>query len=203
MQKNATRVITANSGSLLQVNSRGYMACENRENFRTKGSEQYIRETKEEIKNCRIDSVKIENTEITDPFKLSYNLELQELDPNSGNLTFFNVLLGLGEAANPLAPEKREYPVDFGCPVKDSYIFIFDIPDGYSVESLPEKVVLALPENGGTFKFTVSQVGNKIAVNSIFSLTKTFYVMSEYPDLREFYARMIAKQAEKIVLKKL
>jgi len=39
-------------------------------------------------------------------------------------------------------------------------------------------------------------------ITSIFNITKTFYVMSEYQTLREFYAFVILKQAEKIVLKK-
>ena len=118
-------------------------------------------------------------------------------------MIYFNALFGMGETTNPLTHEKREYPVDFGCPIKDSYIFVVEIPEGYSVESLPQNVALALPDNGGTFKFSVSQVGNKIAVNCLFNLTKTFYLIDEYPDLREFYARMVAKQAEKIVLKKI
>ena len=108
----------------------------------------------------------------------------------------------MGLSTNPFTREKREYPVDFGCPHKTSYVFLIDIPDGYAVESVPQNVSLALPDNAGTFKYTVSQAGGKIAVNCILSLSKTFFVMSEYPDLREFYARVVAKEAEKIVLKK-
>jgi len=180
----------------------GYPAFNNREQIRTKGTDQYIKDLKDEFKTAHLDSVKVENAELTSPLKLSYDLHSQELVENNVNMIFFNTLFGMGENTNPLIAEKREYPVDFGCPIKESYIFVIDVPEGFSVESLPQKVALALPDNAGTFKFTASQVGNKIAINSVFNLTKTFFVMSEYADLREFYTRMVAKQAEKIVIKK-
>jgi hypothetical protein len=180
----------------------GIPACDNREELQKKGNEQFIKDLKEEFKNTKVDSIKIGNDELLAPMKLSYNLQSQELTQTSGNMIFFNVLLGMGETTNPFTLEKREYPVDLGCPMKDTYIFVIDIPDGYSVETLPTKVSLALPDTAGIYKFTVSQVGNKIVVNSVLTLTKTFYIMSEYPDLREFFTRMVAKQAEKVVLKK-
>jgi hypothetical protein len=180
----------------------GFPACDQRNEIQKKGNEQFVKDLKEEFKNTKVDSVKIGNDELLAPIKLSYNLQSQELTQTSGNMIFFNVLLGMGETTNPFTLEKREYPVDLGCPIKDTYIFVIDIPDGYLVETLPAKVSLALPDNAGTYKFNVSQVGNKIAVNSVLTLTKTFYVMSEYPDLREFFTRMVAKQAEKVVLKK-
>ncbi len=101
-----------------------------------------------------VDSIRIENNSISSPLNISYKIQSQEIAQNSGNMIFLNVLLGMGETKNPFAPEKREYPVDLGCPLKDSYIFVIEIPDGYQVESLPEKVSLSLPGNAGTYKFT-------------------------------------------------
>ena len=180
----------------------GYAALTERNELQNKGNDQYIKDLKEGIKNSIIDSVRIDKNELLSPLKVSYNLESQELMQSAGDMIVFNALLGMGEITNPLGPEKREYPVDLGCPTKDSYIFIVDIPEGYTIESLPEKISVALPDNGGTFKFSATQAGNKIAINSVFTLTKTFFVMSEYQFLREFYARMVTKQAENIVLKK-
>jgi len=180
----------------------GLPASDLRDSIQKKGNDQYIRDLKERTRNMKIDSVSFINEDILTPLKISYNIQSQELTQNNGNLIFFNVLFGMGEPTNPFTLEKREYPVDLGYPIKVSYIFVIDIPDGMSVESLPQKVLLALPGNAGTYKFSAAQVGNRITVNSVLNLSKTFYVMSEYPDLREFYTRMLAKQAEKIVLKK-
>jgi transglutaminase-like putative cysteine protease len=180
----------------------GFPACDEREELHSKGDEKFVTDLKEAYKNTKLDSIQIEHRDLLTPMKLSYTLQSQELTQATADMIFFNVLLGMGETTNPFTLEKREYPVDIGYPIKDTYIFVIDVPDGYSVETLPQKVTLALPENAGTYKFSVTQVGNKIAVNSIFNLTKTFFVMSEYPDLREFFTRMLAKQAEKIVIKK-
>ena len=187
----------------LNVSYDGYSAFQNRDELKSKGMEQYTKDLKDGIKNAKVDSIKIVDKELTAPFNLSYNLQSQELVQNAGNMIYFNALLGMGEPTNPLTLEKREYPVDFGCPNKSSYIFVVDIPDGYAVESIPEKVAFALPNNGGTFKYTITQAGNKLAVNCIFNLTKTFFLTTEYSDLREFFTRMVAKEAEKVVLKKL
>ena len=161
-----------------------------------------MKDINEEIKGMKADSIKISNEGISTPLKINYHLQSQEMTQFNGNMIFFNVLLGFGETKNLFTSEKREYPVDIGCPDKETYSFVIELPDGYTVESLPEKVSIALPDNGGTFRFLVSQVGNKIAVNSVLNMTKVLYVMNEYPDLREFITRMVAKQAEKIVLKK-
>lgn len=180
----------------------GLSALTERNDIRDNGEEQYSRDLKDKIPNSIIDSVHIESADILAPMNVSYYLQSQELTQNSGNMIFFNSVLGMGQKTNPLSAEKREYPVDLGHPIKDSYIFVVEIPDGYTVESLPQKVSIALPDNAGTFKFSATLAGNRIAVNSIFNLNKTFYVMDEYTLLRELYAQMVAKQAEKIVLKK-
>ncbi|MGA3013740.1 MAG: transglutaminase domain-containing protein [Bacteroidales bacterium] len=186
----------------LNISYDGYPACDNRKAIREKGNDQFIKDLKDKAKNATLDSIRIEDNDLASPVKLSYNLQSQELAQNTGNMLYFNPLLEMGLSTNPFTREKREYPVDFGCPLKTSYIFLIDIPDGYAVESLPQNVMLALPDNAGTFKYTVSQAGSKIALNCILSLSKTFYIMPEYPNLREFFARIVAKEAEKIVLKK-
>ena len=186
----------------LNVIYEGYASCAERTKINDEGSVKYIKNFKEGIKNAIVDSVKIEDKELTSPLNLNYKIQSRELLQNTGNMIYFNALFGMGETTNPLGSLKREYPVDLGCPIKNAYTFVVEIPDGYSVESLPEKSSIALPENGGNFKFNVNLAGNKIVITSIFNITKTFYVMSEYQTLREFYAFVILKQAEKIVLKK-
>jgi transglutaminase-like putative cysteine protease len=186
----------------LNISWEGYPAFDNREALREKGNDQFMKDLRDKIKNATLDSIKIEDNDLTSPVKLSYNLQSQELVQSTGNMLYFNPLLEMGLSDNPFTREKREYPVDFGCPHKTSFIFLIDIPEGYAVESLPQNVMLALPDNAGTFKYNVAQAGSKIAVNCILSLSKTLFVMPEYPDLREFYTRIVAKEAEKIVLKK-
>jgi len=118
-------------------------------------------------------------------------------------MIYLNVLAGMGQNSNPFSLEKRTYPVDFRCPQKDTYVFNFEIPAGYKVESLPEPVKLSLPDQAGSFKFIIAAKDNKIMVSSMMTITKTLFLTSEYEILREFFTRIVAKHAQQIVLKKI
>jgi hypothetical protein len=76
------------------------------------------------------------------------------------------------------------------------------IPDGYLVDEIPQPKVTALPESKGKFSYHVSQTGNRLTVVSNIQINERMFMQDEYPGLREFYNRIVAKQAEQIVLKK-
>jgi len=70
------------------------------------------------------------------------------------------------------------------------------------VDELPQAKILALPANAGRFTFSVTQAGNLLNVVSNFQINKSIFSQTEYPNLREFYNQVVAKQTEQIVLKK-
>ena len=51
--------------------------------------------------------------------------------------------------------------------------------------------------------FNLSNIGNKVTINSKLSLNKPVYSADEYASLKEFYGLIVAKHAEQIVLKKI
>jgi transglutaminase-like putative cysteine protease len=119
-----------------------------------------------------------------------------------GENIYINPLLFFTEEHNPFKQDTREYPVDYGFPFLDKYTINIDIPAGYVVETLPKATQLDMIENLGSFKFLSNASGNKIQL-SISHQINTPIVSSEYyPMLKEYYQGMIAKETEKIVLKK-
>ena len=86
--------------------------------------------------------------------------------------------------------------------MKNRYIVNIAIPDGYSVESLPESTVFNLGENTGSFRYLISQNGNKLQLSVEFSINKSFIAAEEYGNLKKFYELLIAKENEKVVLSK-
>jgi hypothetical protein len=44
--------------------------------------------------------------------------------------------------------------------------------------------------------------GNRLQISSVLDIGKSMYIFDEYPDLKEFFNKMVSKQAEKVVLKK-
>ncbi len=76
------------------------------------------------------------------------------------------------------------------------------IPEGYKVEFLPESIAYDLNNGAGTYKFVAVQDRNMIRIESSFDLNTTVYPPQEYAALKAFFANMLKKQAEAIVLLK-
>ena len=70
------------------------------------------------------------------------------------------------------------------------------------LEEVPQNKILMLPGNAAKFVYSVSVNGNTISVVRTFQINKSLFVQDEYPNLREFYNQVVAKQNEQVVLKK-
>jgi hypothetical protein len=138
--------------------------------------------------------------DINIPLKITYNLSAPDHSSASKNLLYFNPFFNLAEETNPFLEQERKYPIDFGVPIEKVYLSNITIPDGYTIEHLPEKKAFILQTGFGKYFYNVSVVGNRISISSKFSITKTVFLPAEYPFLRELYSVYIAKQSEQIVL---
>ncbi|MBC7891199.1 MAG: DUF3857 domain-containing protein, partial [Sphingobacteriaceae bacterium] len=111
------------------------------------------------------------------------------------------LLLG-AQHENPFKSPTRKFPVDFGAPIEETCLVTYTLPEGYAVEEAPKPVSLALPNNDGRFMFSTTQTGNQLVINSRLTLRKTSFTGDEYPTLRAFFDKIVAKHAEKVVLKR-
>ena len=103
---------------------------------------------------------------------------------------------------NPFKQEKRDYPIDFKYPIHDSYTITYNIPQGYVVESIPEKANIATEDNLASFSFLTANMGNKVQIVSSFYINSALISSEYYDSLKEFYNQVFLKMNEKIVLKK-
>jgi hypothetical protein len=70
------------------------------------------------------------------------------------------------------------------------------------VESVPQKLQMAMDQNAGSFSFICQQRDDSVQVLAITQINIPIISQDFYPYLREFFNSVIAKQNEKIVLKK-
>jgi hypothetical protein len=188
---------------MLTVSQTGYSAEKVREKYTGDGADKYYTSLREKHKEWKIAEINLENVDnLGAVMSQQYTLSSEDIVQENGNLISFNALLEFGQKQNPFMLEKRETVVDLVYPIKDTYLFTIEIPEGFSVESVPESVRLMLPDQAGSFLFVASVAGNKVTVNSALSITKIMYNTTEYADLREFFTRIVAKHAQQIVLKK-
>lgn len=119
-----------------------------------------------------------------------------------GDKIFVNPMLFFAADKNPFVLETRELPIYYGYPFQKKYNFSLEIPEGYVVESLPKSVKLSSGENVGNFTFSITQADNKIQLSALQEINLAIVSGSFYGPLKEFYQQMVARQNEKIVLKK-
>ena len=120
-----------------------------------------------------------------------------------GDKIYIAPLLFLSSKKNPFTQEKREYPVDFGFPFQDKYAINIEIPEGYAIESLPAAANLQTQENICSFRYIIQANGNKIQLSITQDVFSPIVSPVDYPVLKESYMKIIEKQNEKIVLKKI
>jgi hypothetical protein len=186
----------------LQIDRTGYDALASRKKYFSKDEEEYVKDFIGS-RSWDISKTEIENTkEIHQPLKEKYELKVSEQIMSAGNVLYLNPLLLHRIDANPFKLENREYPVDFSSPFERVFMCRINLPEGYRVDELPQPKAMALPENAGRYTYSVTQTGSILNIISNFQINKSIFTQTEYPNLREFYNQVVAKQAEQIVIKK-
>jgi hypothetical protein len=187
---------------VLKIDRTGYHSVSARKLFVAKGQSEYVKEFVGS-KSWELSKSEFQNeNDLQNPFKEIHQLNINEHLTVAGNTYYLNPFIMGKEESNPFKRETRNYPVDFGAPFDNVYIIKVTLPTGFAVEEMPKSKVLALPNNAARYIFNVAQTGNFINITSSLSINKGFFSQEEYPNLREFYSQIVAKQAEQIVLKK-
>jgi hypothetical protein len=120
-----------------------------------------------------------------------------------GESIYIKPLLSFASTQNPFRQESREYPVDFGFPFMDKYLVNITIPEGFTVEKIPESINLAMENGMGNFKCLTSVSGNTIQVVIINQMNTPVVAADYYVALKAYYQKLTEKQNEKIVLRKI
>lgn len=180
----------------------GVPALQLRSKIQEKGKATYLKELGNAGADWARQEVALQNLEeLEEPLKTSYRLA-RAGGSQPTDLLYLSPMLLHGQQDNPFKQATRTLPVDFDSPIDETYIFSFQLPAGYEVEELPQGSVLTLPNNAAKFTYMAQEVNGKLQVMSRLNISKTFFTPAEYGNLREFFNRMVAKHAEKVVLRK-
>jgi len=120
-----------------------------------------------------------------------------------GDRMYVSPLALLAMDSNPFHQQKRDYPVDFVYPHQEKINLSLTLPDGYAVESLPSVMNIAMPDNVGSFKFVAQAHNKSIQIIANYEMNEAIVPADYYDSLKDFYQKMIDKQHEKIILKKI
>ncbi len=174
-----------------------------RNQYNNLSEQELIGKFEENYQNIEIIDFKISNKEdISKSVKQTLTFESDNQVEMIGDNMYFSPLLYLSTNENPFKLEERKFPVDFGTPWEEKYTISIEFPEGYILESKPENVAYALPDNLGSYKFIIAEKGNSLQVLSNVKINAPIIASNNYGALKEFYKKMIDKQLEKVVLVK-
>jgi hypothetical protein len=173
-----------------------------RKEYSNKGEEEYLKNFLSS-KTWQVDKSTFENIKTIDQSaKQTHSVVISEHVSLAGDVMYVNPFIAMQLQENPFKLENREYPVDYASNQESTYLCKLTLPEGFAVDELPQSKIFMLPGGAAKYMFNCSQVGNTINISSTFQINKSMFLQNEYPDLREFYNQVVAKQAEQIVLKK-
>jgi hypothetical protein len=174
-----------------------------RENYAGVSNDSYVEKLEKRYSGIEVSEYNVANARdlaktVDEVYAFSHN----NLTEVIGDRMYFSPMLFLARAENPFKQETREYPVDFGFPHQDKYMFSITIPEGYVVETLPEPSYLKMPANIGSFKYNIAVKGKLIQLVVGYDINYAIVNTPYYGALKNFFSELIAKQTEKIVLKR-
>lgn len=182
----------------------GYSAINFRKAFaRTNNEDAFLENLQNNQEGLTIESHKFEN--INDTYKSieeEYQVSFDDKTEMAGDLIYLNPMINSAYTENPFKMKKRQYPVDYAIPIEETYMFQLTIPEGYTIESMPERTSFGLPDKATSFSYSAKQIGDMVTILSRVKITKTLFLENEYGPLKEFYNLIIKKHTEQIVLKK-
>lgn len=150
---------------------------------------------KEEISFENIEDI---NLTLNTNYKFRDNTSVQEI----GGKLFISPLLFERQKENPFKKENRQFAVELGNQIKETCMVVFNIPEGFTVEYLPQPIKYKMVGGMGDYTFMVQQLNNKIHITKILRLNKPIYSAEEAKMLREIFMKIVEKEEEKVVLVK-
>ncbi|MBF4486637.1 DUF3857 domain-containing protein [Flavobacterium sp. CSZ] len=181
-----------------------YNAMITRKNINGFKEEEYLEKLENSNNKIEIsDYSRTNEKELLLPTMETYSFTGNNLCDVIGGKIYVNPMLFFTNEKNPFKQDVREYPVDFGFPFTDKYNITLQIPEGFTAEVLPAPAIINMEDNLGSFRFNIAPAGNSLQIIIQHQINEAIVSTEKYEMLKEYYKSMIAKETEKIVLKRI
>jgi hypothetical protein len=191
------------SGTMTESHS-GYSAVNERDNLRDDEKNDHIKKAWAHVfPDIQLDSIEIMNkASLYLPFKRTMSFTLPNAAIVADDLLYIKPTLKTDFDESLFKQPTRNYPIDMPNPIRDNFVLIMTLPEGYTVEELPKEAKITLLDNGATYIYSCTHTGNQIQLNVRVDIKKLHYAKEDYANVKSFFDMIAAKQAEQIVLKR-
>jgi hypothetical protein len=181
-----------------------YVAKSYRDKYANVSNESYIKVLEKDKGDLLIANLEVEGKRnLLEPIKITYEYTMDNALEEIGDKLYFSPLLFLSTDENPFKQDERKLPIDLVYPMSNKYMINIMLPEGYDVESLPENQALDFANKTGEFKYLVNQNGRFLQVNVELNINVSLILPQNYTFFKQFFAQVVEKESEKIVLKKI
>ena len=181
-----------------------HKALDFRQKFAGMSKDTYLESLENENNNIEItDYVRENDYDLIKPIVETYSFKANKDVEIINDKIYLSPMLFLTASENPFKQEKREYPVDFGFPMQYKSNISIEIPEGYTVESMPKPFSLSTGDDIAAFKYMIGTNGNKVQITITSDINAAIVPADYYDIIKEYFQKMIAQQNEKIVLVKI
>ena len=132
---------------------------------------------------------------------LKYDFQFEDSIETIGDNYYLSPLSFLSLDENPFKNSTRKFPVDFGHNQSTEYLFTWNLPENIQVVSIPDPIKMIIPNNIGSYYYRIDHSGNQLKVLMKFEINNPFIEPQLYQGLKDFVAKRVAKENEKIILK--
>ena len=115
---------------------------------------------------------------------------------------YISPLIDKHYSENPFRTETRTLPINFDYLTTYMQMVEIKIPEGYVVDEMPKPARMVMNDNDIVLTYRLGVDGNVIKVNYVYQLKKIIFPATDYDGIRDFFAKLVAKNSEQIVLKK-
>ncbi len=151
------------------------------------------------LNNISLDNISFNNDKDAVIFTENLEVSSSKFGAKSGRRILFqpNLFNRFEQVPSRYKNRTMDFEIDRG--FKDQDEFVIHIQDGLSIEAMPEN--LKLENQFGTYEFSIEKLTNqKISYKRTFILNKGYYTRTDYNDFRDFLAKVVKYDKNKIVL---
>jgi len=182
-----------------------YEAYAFREKYAEMNTDSYLEKLENDLSGIKIQDYSIDNKkkDLVNPIIENFTFTANNQCEIIADKIYINPMLFYTQSYNPFFQEKRQMPIYFGYPEHEKYNISFEIPEGYTVESIPQPMKIST--DGKDLYFSINAVSQENRIQLLVTKEINMAKVSAdfYETIKDFYQKMIDKQNEKIVLKKI
>jgi hypothetical protein len=180
----------------------GYAGAEARARLIGQGEKKYLAAVAQQHDSWVLSKLALSQADnVALPLTLDYEFSRPGGEPGA-NPIYLSTLSELGSSGNPFRHENRLFAVDFGMAQEETTVVSLTLPAGYELATVPKSALVDLPGGDGRFMYSVAVAGSTVQFTSRLTLRSPVYSAEQYPNLRELYRLMLARQSEKLVIQK-